>query len=111
MPFSNQLNKHKVILSLSADQVESNLVQTSSFDSLGIKSIVGVGAIIKEDQVQFEAKSLIKWGLPWFNSAALYLGIKQSQDGASFLLGFKVAGIKLMFPIIMMDKTQNKKET
>ena len=50
LPFTSILNKHKFSVNLSADNVETSLVQTSSFESISVKSIVGVSAVITQDK-------------------------------------------------------------
>lgn len=106
--FGDNVNKYKTSLNLASDSIETGIVQTSSFDLLNLKTIFGVSALIRKESTTFEAKSLIKWVIPHFNSVAAYFGLKQSLDGTTFLLGFKIGGIKILFPILILNKIVGK---
>jgi len=74
--FGDYTNKYKINLNLAKDSVETGIVQTSSFDLLNIKTIFGISTVVRKDATIFEAKSLIKWVIPHFNSVAAYFGLK-----------------------------------
>jgi hypothetical protein len=42
--------------------------------------------------------------MPGFTTVFTYWGVKYSLDGITFLLGIKIGGIKLIFPIVVLNK-------
>ncbi len=45
----------------------------------------------------------MKWLVPNLNNVVIYLGMKYSMDGASWLVGLKVGGVKILFPILVLN--------
>jgi len=44
---------------------------------------------------------------PTHNHVKAYLGLRHSIDGWRYLLGFKIAGVKVKFPIYIIDETSS----
>ena len=70
---------------------------------MNVKTTVGIGVIIKKDEAYIESKSLIKWRIPNLNNVCAYLGLKYSMDGWAFLAGMKIGGVKLLFPVLILN--------
>jgi len=58
--------------------------------------------------VNFDTKSILKLRYDGQTNIAMYLGLKYSFDGVSFLIGMKVGAIKMIFPILVMHPENGK---
>lgn len=75
---------------------------------MNVKTTVGVNLLLRKDETLFESKSLIKWKIPGFSTVFSYFGLKYSLDGITFLIGMKIGGVKLLFPIVILNKITQK---
>lgn len=69
-----------------------------------MKTTIGLNLLLRKEETLLESKSLIKWKMPGFTTVFTYWGVKYSLDGITFLLGIKIGGIKLIFPIVVLNK-------
>lgn len=60
--------------------------------------------MMRRNETVMESKSMLKWGVPGFSSVKMYFGLKYSIDGITFLTGIKIGGVKLLFPIVILNK-------
>ena len=51
----------------------------------------------------YETKSVMKWFIPKTIDSALYFGFRFDMDGFALMTGFKIAGIKAIFPILIVN--------
>lgn len=40
----------------------------------------------------------------------MYLGLKYSLDGVAFLIGMKIGAVKMIFPILVLDLSEDAKK-
>jgi len=91
---------------LSARNIRFGLEQSTEFIPTNLKTKFFTGAVLKKDAIHLESKSVLKWRLPNLNNVFLYLGFKYSMDGPAFLAGIKVAGVKMLFPLMVLNPVQ-----
>ena len=101
--FNDTLSKRSFGLRVNVNSIRLGFEQSTNFRSINCKAKQFAGIVLKKDVVHLESKTVLKWVLPNLNNVSFYLGLKNSMDGSSILAGLKVAGVKLLFPIIALN--------
>lgn len=76
---------------------------------IGVKATIGLGVVMMKNESVVESKTLLKFRISNFHSLFGYFGMKYSFDGFTLLLGLKIGGVKLLFPIVVLNKLKNQK--
>ena len=100
--FGDVISKRGILLELTKRASNIQLVQTTVFKPSNIKAKVTGGVKATKNKVYFSSKSILKLMFAGQTNIAMYLGLKYSFDGISFLIGMKIGAIKMIFPILVM---------
>lgn len=97
------MHKRGISLLLTRRDGHIAVKQTSKFTPLNIKAKLAGGLKVSPKTTHFDTRSILKVGFPGQTNICLYLGLKYSFDGLSFLIGMKVGAMKMMFPILILN--------
>mmetsp|Transcript_9008 Transcript_9008/g.13776 ORF Transcript_9008/g.13776 Transcript_9008/m.13776 type:complete len:248 (-) Transcript_9008:715-1458(-) len=105
--FGDVIQKHKVLCKLNPKNTELSLQQKSKFEQLNLTHSLTVGfEADRGSGSTYLSRSMFKWRWSSSSGFALYFGLEYSKQGYQILLGFKNAGMKILFPIVATNISQ-----